>query len=77
MCLGFDCQQFQYSDGVCVACFSRRESPTLMMHECRGFEVPEWMRVKIKESMQAMRSDGPKRSRSRSPLTVSTGAELS
>lgn len=47
-----------------------KDSPTLLMHECRGFAIPEWMRTKVKVQMQAMRSDGSKqRSRSRSPLT--------
>ncbi|KAL8604577.1 hypothetical protein ACOMHN_013357 [Nucella lapillus] len=45
-----------------------KDSPTLMMHECRGFEVPEFMRIKIREAMRAMRADSLKRSRSRSPL---------
>ncbi|KAK7487797.1 hypothetical protein BaRGS_00020938, partial [Batillaria attramentaria] len=44
-----------------------RDSPTLMMHECLGFQVPEWMIVKIKEQMRSMRSDA-KRSRSHSPV---------
>ena len=47
-----------------------RDSPTLMMHECRGFEVPEWMLIKIRAAMRSLRSDGTKRSRSRSPLSV-------
>ncbi|XP_076434565.1 uncharacterized protein LOC143274591 isoform X2 [Babylonia areolata] len=52
-----------------------RDSPTLLMHECRGFEVPNWMRGKIQDSMRAMRADSLKRSRSRSPLPVTERAE--
>ncbi|GFR67990.1 deoxynucleotidyltransferase terminal-interacting protein 1 [Elysia marginata] len=39
-----------------------RMSPGLMMHECVGFTVPEWMIVKMKEQMNALRTDGPKSS---------------
>ncbi|XP_005110186.1 uncharacterized protein LOC101855298 [Aplysia californica] len=34
-----------------------KDSPSLMMHECVGFTVPEWMLVKMKTQMNALRSD--------------------
>ncbi|KAH9512908.1 hypothetical protein Btru_036983 [Bulinus truncatus] len=46
-----------------------KDSPGLMMHECLGFTVPEWMLVKMKEQMNALRSDTVKRSLSRSPVS--------
>ncbi|KAK7088061.1 uncharacterized protein [Littorina saxatilis] len=52
-----------------------RDSPTLLMHECRGFEVPEWMIIKIKAQMQSQRSDLMKESRSRSRSPVSDRPE--
>ena len=63
-----ECDLYEHLSNFC------RDSPTLMMHECRGFEVPEWMLIKIRAAMQALRSDGSKRSRSRSPLSVSTAS---
>ncbi|CAL1535199.1 unnamed protein product [Lymnaea stagnalis] len=46
-----------------------KDSPGLLMHECVGFTVPEWMLVKMKEQMNALRSDSNKRSLSRSPVS--------
>ncbi|XP_055861411.1 mucin-5AC-like isoform X1 [Biomphalaria glabrata] len=46
-----------------------KDSPGLMMHECIGFTVPEWMLLKMKEQMKALRSDATKRSLSQSPVS--------
>ena len=40
------------------------------MQECVGFTVPEWMLVKMKEQMNALRSDGQKMSTSLPPLAT-------